>query len=128
MEITRIEIPEIKLEWSNWYPWESFLIDSKNNPSGINVPSKPGVYEAKINNSESRLTIGKASNLRMRIKQGLIKGKIPHSAGTRIRKNELVSAIEIRWAITDRPACVEEELHKKHIEFFHNLPKYTMRT
>lgn len=34
------------------------------------LPDKAGVYEAKLVGIEERLTIGKASNLRMRVKQG----------------------------------------------------------
>ena len=88
----------------------------------------PGVYEAKYINAEERLTIGKTSNLRMRIKQGLIKGKTPHSAGQKIRDNEDTSRIVVRWSITDRPAAVEEELHKRHINMFGELPKYVDHT
>jgi hypothetical protein len=82
----------------------------------------------KYKNSNERLTIGKASNLRIRVKQGLVKGKISHSTGDRIRNNEDTSNIVIRWALTDKPSCVEEELHKKHIEDFGHLPKYTKST
>jgi hypothetical protein len=73
---------------------------------------------------EERLTIGKASDLRMRIRQGLVKGKTPHSAGGGIRTEEDTSKIVVRWAITDRPATVEEELRKRHLDKFGRLPKY----
>jgi hypothetical protein len=47
-------------------------------PNGI-----PRVYEARLAGAEERLTIGKASDLRMRIKQGLVKGETPHFTGDR---------------------------------------------
>ena len=77
---------------------------------------------------EERLTIGKASDLRWRIRQGLIKGKAEHSAGTKIRANEDTPKIVVRWAVTDRPACVEEEIHKRHRNKFGKLPKYVEHT
>lgn len=128
MDIRRIEIPTITLNWSEWYAWPVFLRDARSDPEGVTPPETAGVYEAKLGDAEERLTIGKASNLRMRIKQGLVKGKVPHSSGSDIRNNEDTSRIAIRWTTTDRPAAVEEELHRKHVETFGRLPKYTERT
>ena len=127
MEKEVIEIPRIELEWSDWTPWDNLKVDARG--GGIEVPNKvPGVYEARYIDAEERLTIGKASDLRMRIKQGLIKGKILHSAGEKIRDNEDTSRIVVRWSITDRPAAVEEKLHKRHINMFGKLPKYVKHT
>ncbi len=128
MDIQYIEIPRITLNWSDWYAWSDFLRDARSDPNGITLPDAEGVYEAKLVETEERLTIGKASNLRMRVKQGLVKGKVPHSSGDDIRSNEDLSKIVVRWATTERPAAVEEELHRKHIEAFGRLPKYTDRT
>jgi len=123
-----IEIPKITLDWSDWYPWDDVKKDA-GKEGGIKIPNKrSGVYEVKYKDADKRLTIGKASDLRMRIRQGLVKGKTPHSAGERIRKNEDMSKIVIRWAITDRPAAVEEELHRRHKEKFGELPKYVEHT
>lgn len=128
MDIWRIEIPTISLNWSDWYAWSVFLRDARNDSEGVTPPETAGVYEAKLDDAEERLTIGRASNLRMRVKQGLVKGKVPHSSGDDIRNSEDTSKIVIRWAVTDRPAAVEEELHRKHIDAFGRLPKYTERT
>jgi hypothetical protein len=128
MDVYYIEIPAIILNWSNWYTWLKFQHDARSNPDIITPPNAAGVYEARLADTDERLTIGKASNLRMRVKQGLVKGKVPHSSGKDIRGNEDLSKIIIRWAITDRPAAIEEELHKRHIELFGKLPKYTDRT
>jgi len=128
MDIRYIEIPPITLDWSEWYAWHKFELDARTESEGITLPNSPGVYEAKLFDTDERLTIGKASNLRMRVKQGLVKGKVPHSSGKDIREKENTSRIVIRWVITDRPAAVEEELHKRHIEAFGKLPKYTDRT
>ncbi len=128
MDIQLIKIPPINLEWTEWYPWNRFESDARSDSNGITPPNSSGVYEARLIELEQRLTIGKTSNLRKRVKQGLVKGKVPHSSGKDIREQEDTSKILIRWAVTDRPAAVEEELHKLHITLFGELPKYTDRT
>jgi hypothetical protein len=123
-----IEIPDIVLEWSDWVAWDDLKIDARGG-AGVRVPNrKPGVYEARRLDAKERLTIGKAANLRMRVKQGLVKGKTPHSAGAKIRASENTAAIVVRWAITDTPAAAEEALHKLHIQAFGHLPTYTDHT
>lgn len=122
-----IEIAPIPLEWSDWFPWDDLKVDARR--GGVKVPNKKsGVYEAKYRDAEERLTMGKASDLRMRIRQGLVKGKIPHSAGKKICADEDTSKIVVRWAVTDRPAAVEEELHKRYSNRFGKLPKYVEHT
>jgi len=125
---THIEISPIILKWSDWYPWDQLILDVRTEANSVKIPSKPGVYEAKLVTSNTFLTIGKASDLRMRVRQGLIKGKVPHSSGEKIRMAEDLSQIHIRWAETNRPACVEEELHKRYVAEHGVLPKYTQRT
>ena len=128
MEEEVIDISRVVLKWSEWVSWDDLKIDARYS-GGVKVPNYwPGVYEVKYLDSEERLTIGKASDLRMRIKQGLVKGKVPHSAGKRIRGQEDVSKIVVRWAITDRPAAVEEELHRRYQSKFGGLPRYTKHT
>lgn len=128
MEEQLIHIPPIKLEWSDWFPWGELKIDARGG-GGIRVPNwVPGVYEVKYGDTEERLTIGKASNLRERIKQGLVKGMSEHSTGKRIRPQEDVSKLMVRWAVTDRPAAAEEELHRRYREGFGRLPKHTKHT
>jgi len=127
METQDIYIPPIHLEWSAWASWNELMEDARS--GGIHIPNgKSGVYEARLKHNSERLTIGKASDLRMRIKQGLIKGKTQHSAGKRIRANEDIYNIEIRWAETNRPSAVEEELHKQYRARFGKWPKYTEHT
>lgn len=92
------------------------------------MPQARGVYEVRHFDGEERLTIERASNLRMRVKQGLVKGYAPHSEGQRIRGSEEVSRLVVRWAITDRPAAAEEELHKRHVIKFGSLPKHVNHT
>jgi len=120
-----IKIPSITLEWDDWYHWDDIKKDVKN--GGIEIPKTQGVYEVSKNKKET-LTIGKASDLRKRIRRGLVKGKIPHSAGEKIRQRENVSEIFIRWAVTNRPAAVEEELHRRYMEKFGKFPKYVKHT
>ena len=127
METQDIYIPPIHLEWSAWVPWNELMKDARS--GGIRIPNgKSGVYEARLGHNLERLTIGKASDLRRRIRQGLIKGKAKHSSGERIRANEDIDKIEIRWAETDRPSAVEEELHKQYRARFGKWPKYTDHT
>jgi hypothetical protein len=127
MEIDIVEIPRIELRWSEWHRWDDLKEDARS--GGIKIPNGiPGVYEVKYADSEERLTIGKASDLRMRIRQGLIKGKAKHSSGKKIRENEDVSRLVARWAETDRPCAAEEELHKRYIKKYGRLPKYTEHT
>jgi hypothetical protein len=127
MEEETINIPPITLKWSDWVHWDEIKKDARK--GGIKIPNKKlGVYEVKYKDSEERLTTGKASDLRMRVRQGLVKGKTPHSAGEKIRAKEDTSRIVVRWAITDRPAAVEEELHKRHLNKFGKLPKCVEHT
>ena len=128
MKEESINIPPIILKWSDWVSWGDLIIDARGE-DGVKVPNhEPGVYEVRYKNSEERLTIGKASDLRMRIKQGLVKGKAKHSSGSKIRTNEDVSRLVVRWAITNRPAAVEEELHRRYRIKFGELPKHTEHT
>ena len=122
-----IHIEPIVLDWSGWHSWLDVERDARYD--GVVVPNKqPGVYEVRITGQKERLTIGRSNDLRMRIKQGLVRGKVGHPAGKKIRDKENVEDVEVRWAITDRPAAVEEELHKRHEGRFGGLPKYTSFT
>jgi excinuclease UvrABC nuclease subunit len=128
MERQEVSILPIDLEWSDWFSWDDLKVDARYG-NGVKVPNgEPGVYEVKYKDSEERLTVGKASDLRMRIKQGLVKGKVPHSSGEKIRANEDTSRIVVRWAVTSRPAAVEEELHQRYQSRFGTLPKYVEHT
>ena len=129
-ELEKINIPSIVLKWSEWISWNDLRVDARGKSLvEVIAPNKEkGVYEVKLKNTDERLTIGKASDLRMRIKQGLVRGRVPHSAGRRIRANEDVSNVVVRWAITNRPAAAEEELHRHYQTRFSELPKYTKHT
>ena len=123
----KIKIPEIILEWSEWVPWSS--VELLERQGGVRIPNKtPGVYEAKHAHLGECLTIGKASDLRWRVRQGLVRGKAPHSSGKQIRAFEDLTNIEVRWAVTDRPAAAEEELHRLYRCKHKCLPKYTKHT
>ena len=127
-KVETITIPPIRLEWSDWVPWDNLNRDARKE-GGVRVPNRvPGVYEVRAGDSECRLTVGRTSNLRFRIKQALVRGIAPHPAGEKIRANEDVSSVVVRWAQTQRPAAVEEELHIRHIRKYGELPKYTGHT
>jgi hypothetical protein len=128
MNIQKIKIPQIKLYWSEWITWYKLKVDARSNREGVTPPNKPGVYEARHSYQKECLTIGATNNLRYRIKQGLVKGKVPHSSGKEIRRKENTKTIVVRWAETDRPFATEEDLHKKYKKRFDSLPKHTKRT
>jgi hypothetical protein len=125
-----ITIPDIKLEWSEWHRWEE--VNKFVRDGGAQIPSCKGVYEVRRPGaSGERLTIGKASDLRWRIRQALVRGIGPHSSGNLIREHEkeILASLEIRWAATDRPAAAEEDLHRQYkSEIGDKLPIYTKRT
>ncbi len=117
-----IKIPEIVLNWSKLYSFE----DIKNR--GVNIPNQSGVYKVLDENNEI-LHIGRASNLRNRIKQGFIKGKIPHSTRKRMLEDGIdFKKLKIQWALTSWPNSAEEYLHKQFKEEKGKLPKYTKVT
>jgi hypothetical protein len=125
-ETDTIQLPLIALTWSEWTTWDDLKSDTGNR--GAKIPSVPGIYEVKYADTHERLTIGRTSNLRQRIRGGLVNGTSPHSTGEKIRKYENTSQLVIRWAKTDRPAASEEEYHMRYKAQFGQLPKYTAIT
>jgi hypothetical protein len=126
VEFERLDLPPLTLLWYRWERWEDLV---EYGSAIVILPSrKCGVYEVKLAGSEERLAIGRAANLRSRILHGLVWGTSEHTAGRKIRENEDLSRLYVRWAVTDRPAAAEEELHRRHLEKFGRLPKYTLRT
>lgn len=122
-----ITIPVINLTWTPWTTWEQ--VAAAVDVGGARIPSRPGVYEVKVDVSGDYLHIGRASNLYARVRQGLVRGKLPHSTGERIRTTENVATLMVRWAVTDRPVAVEEELHRRYREANGGkLPKHSRST
>jgi hypothetical protein len=127
-EVERLDLRVIELKWSEWHRWED-LAKPERGPGGVQVPlGTPGVYEAKLEGQEERLAIGRASDLWHRVKQQLVRSQRRHPAGAKIRADEDLSKVRVRWAVTDRPAAAEEDLHQRHMRRFGRLPKYTERT
>ncbi len=127
-QVETLEIPPIVLAWSAWQPWDDLLTDERLR-TGPRVPAnRSGVYEVIRADAVERLTIGKAADLRLRVKHFLVGGPGLHAAGDRIRKEEDTSKVLVRWAITARPAAAEEELHRQHVRKHGRLPKHTQRT
>ena len=116
-----VHIEPIVLDWSEWHSWR----DARE--GGVTLPNKePGVYEARLSGSEERLAIGKARDLRKRVKQGLMGGKVAGDlAGEDLGAGD---DVVVRWAVTERPAAVVEELQIRHKGRFGELPKYTRDT
>lgn len=120
-----VHIEPIVLDWSEWHSWRDVERDARE--GGVTLPNKePGVYEARLSGSEKRLAIGKTRDLRKRVKQGLIGGKVAGDpAGGALGAGE---DVVVRWAVTERPAAVAEELQIRHKGRFGELPKYTRDT
>ena len=113
-----VHIEPIMLEWSEWHSWRDVA-----RQDGAVVPcEQAGVYEAKISGRKERLAIGKAKDLRARVKKGLMGGKAGDPAGEDLGAGE---DVVVRWAATERPAAVVEELCIRHKGRFGELPKYT---
>lgn len=121
-----IPFSPITLIWSEWVSWINLALPERQ--TGISLPDEPGVYEVKTIHSDERLTIGKATSLRRRVRIHLVRGMGKHSTGKRIRANEDPENLLVRWAITAQPAAVEEELHRLYRESNGKLPKYTLST
>jgi len=121
-----LELEPILLEWFRWHRWVDL---AEHGAAILELPFIfPGVYEARLKRDERRLTIGRAMSLGPRILYGLIRGSSRHPSGRKIRENEDVTKVLVRWAFTNRPAAAEEELHHRHFHKWGHLPKYTVRT
>ncbi len=127
-ERQELTIGPIRLEWCAWQRWEDLEVDSLRDGQLIVPENEPGVYEVAREGDALRLVIGRAANLCDRIIRRLVRGKHAHMAGRRVEAYEDLSKVRIRWALTDRPAAVEEELHQRHLCEFGVLPRYTSRT
>ncbi|MBM3472183.1 MAG: hypothetical protein FJX75_02780 [Armatimonadetes bacterium] len=123
-----IELPPIILNWSYFWDWDEIANGTDDDEDIDLPPSEPGVYRVIGGREVETLCIGRAANLRQRICSALIAGKAPHTAGCKIRENEDLSTVRIAWAVTNRPAAAEEELHRRHVERNGHWPKYTQRT
>jgi len=125
-ERVRLDIGTIELDWS-WWEWWTDLRDGFLGGARVQVPEKLGVYEVKLHGEPTLLYIGRAQNLHVRVLDQLAKAGTHHSAARKIAARELVEQICVRWATTDRPAAVEEELLRAHLEAWKTLTKYTVR-
>ncbi len=127
-EEQELSIGPIRLQWCAWQRWEDLEVDRRRD-GGVIVPAfQPGVYEVAREDEPMRLVIGRARNLCQRVKHGLVRGTMTHMGGRLIEAHEDLSRVRIRWALTDRPAAAEEELHQLHLREFGVLPRYTWRT
>ncbi len=122
-----LELGSIVLEWC-WWEWWTDLRADRRTGEGVGMPRAAGVYEARLYGEEQRLYIGRACNLERRVRHSMISGASEHDAGRRIEANEDLSRVCVRWASTDRPAAVEEELLRRHMQQFGALPKYCEHT
>ena len=78
----------------------------------------------KHRDQEVRLHIGESNRLQRRVSY-CVKGAGPHSACERIRANEHVPDLQVRWAVTEQHQETEWQLLEAHEERFGKLPVYT---
>jgi predicted GIY-YIG superfamily endonuclease len=122
-----VEIPVIVLHWSYPWRWEE-IAGAREDSRDVDLPPEaPGVYDVRAKGRYETLYIGQTTDLMRRVYHALVKGILPHVAGEKIRENENLADLSVRWAYTDRPAAVEEELHRLHIETFGYPPTYAGR-
>ncbi len=121
-----LDIGRIELEWS-WWEWWMDIRGGFLGGARVEVPVQAGVYEVKRHGEDKLLYVGRATNLQARIVHQLVKGTGVHPAGGRIRETEKLGRLCVRWAATDRPAAVEEELLRAHVEAWEALPEYVLR-
>jgi excinuclease UvrABC nuclease subunit len=121
-EISEVNI-HVMLNWTQWYSF----VDIRNEKYVLSTLS--GVYEVRDIHSKEILHIGKAINLKNRVKTRFVDGKYRHSTRDRmIEKHVKFEDLEIRWLETEYSCAVEEYLHKEHIKQFGRLPEYVIRT
>ena len=118
-----LEIPPIVLRWSYSERWDD-VAGTGEHATEFQLPTDPGVYFVYRVGEPVLLYIGGTSNLRRRVTDALVRGKLMHIAGQKIREGEDVEGLRVAWAVTDRPAAAEEELHRKHLERCGRPPKY----
>ncbi|MBM3477153.1 MAG: hypothetical protein FJX75_28125 [Armatimonadetes bacterium] len=119
-----INIPTMILRWSCGVRWVDIAGIGESSEEVRVPPNEPGVYCVFRKGDIPALYIGQTTNLRRRIVDALVRGTAMHTAGTLIRENEDLSRLVISWGLTDRPAAVEEELIRRHMEEWRKLPQY----
>ena len=113
------------VKWSPWYTWRALEVDRRKH--GTELPyDKRGVYMVRKKGSDKRLFIGWSDKDLGRMIQECLHGRKdrPSLAGNRLRENEDLSKLEIRWVETERPLAVWEDLVKQHITEHSFFPKY----
>jgi len=125
-EHVSLDIGRIDLAWS-WWEWWRDIRSGFLGGAHVDVPREPGVYEVRLYGESRRLYIGRAVNLQMRVIHQLVRGTGLHAAGRKIEEHEDLNEICVRWALTERPAAVEEELLRQHVAEWGGPPKYTVQ-
>jgi hypothetical protein len=110
-----------EVEWSGWIPWT--LIPQFKTPRG------PGVYEVVYENDPDgqRLQIGETIHLGEHLRKNLFRDRRHMAVGGRIKANEDVTQLLVRWAETENYRAVKSELKGRHLATFGRLPKYMKR-
>lgn len=120
MKVQTIRIEPITLSWTPWFEWAT-LRRRANSVGGVAIPKEPGVYELRLVGSRHPIYIGCTNRLWRRLRV-LLRGI--HKPGGKILQQYRTDVLQIRWAETQRPACVEEELLRLFVRRHGRLPIY----
>ena len=115
-----IRIEAIVLEWTRWHDLAA-LRPRSNSAGGIVITKAGGVYEIRHAKSSEPIYIGCTNRIWRRLRV-LLRGI--HEPGYRILEENRERDLQVRWAETSRPACVEEELLNRFQRKHNRLPKY----
>lgn len=115
-----IRIEPITLSWTKWHDWTT-LRRRSNSPGGVVITTASGVYQVRCVKSSEPIYIGCTKRLWRRLKV-LLRGK--HKPGFKILRSHRPSTLQVRWAETKRPACIEEELLDRFVREYKRRPRY----
>lgn len=121
-----LKIADVPIKWSRWYPWYILELGAWTK-NGVRVPNEtPGVYEVRRIPDNTLLICRGTKNIRRAIKECLIKGRYtrPNSLGKKIRHEEDLSNLIIRWCKASRPFTVEEQLRCEYKRYSDIAPLY----
>lgn len=97
--------------------------------SRLDIPLGPGVYEVVYKDDVDglRLQIGETIHLHEHLRKNLVADPRNLAVGGRIKANEDVMRLLVRWAETVNHSAVKSELMDLHVGRFGRRPKHVLR-
>lgn len=117
----RISLRSGEIEWDRWVPWNSI--------PRLDIPLGPGVYEVVYEDEPDgeRLQIGETKQLGKHLRECLVGDRRLKAVGGKIKANEDVNQLLVRWAEIENYRAAKSELKSSYIRRFGRLPKYMLR-